>query len=220
MSALNLNKKIKLLSIDDRQPFLKSALDSLCLNAEFKMSYLKNELTSTFIKSLNENLMNEILKHGFDLIDVYGLEKIAILNKTQHSGSYTLKMDSDISEHNFKHSENLLMQWNEFLNLTSLNEKIEYLLVLEHGDKLPAKYLGRQYVYQDVHIDRIIYNRPRIDKIISDNLCSPHIFPQQCPIILEELRGSEHFRLVDGYHRMSEFKAGEEKSLKAYVAQK
>lgn len=218
MMPHDLNKKIKLLKIDDRYTFLKSSLQSIIEGARWEFERVERDKLLGFNKAINSNLMAHLLSLDLSQIDFYGVEKIAILNKTQHTSSYHWVENSGKKELALINEKAVLIQWFNFLELVRLEEKIEYLLKLEHKEKLPTQYLGKKYRCDTVKLTDIIYSRDRINQIEGKKQSSPHIYPLSCPLILEELVGSEKLRLIDGYHRMSEIDKSDIKTINAYIA--
>lgn len=161
------------------------------------------------LSSKRNSAINSILGGVSKEIDIYTIDRILRINKAYEpsnwevqvcGGYYGQEIDDVLLENSV--AQKIEDQINESLSIIDLTSRIEYLLMLEYGNILPALQ-GCQYSLETVERDSIIFGSDEhYRKVNTKNL--DHYSDKN----YDGIRGialvkDGKFRLIDGYHRSS-----------------
>ena len=168
-----------------------------------------NSIFDNSLSSKRNSAINSILGGVSKEIDIYTIDRILRINKAYEptnwevqvcGGYYGQEIDDVLLENSV--AQKIEDQINEALSIIDLTSRIEYLLMLEYGNILPALQ-GRQYSLETVERDSIIFGSDEhYRKVNTKNL--DHYSDKN----YDGIRGialvkDGKFRLIDGYHRSS-----------------
>lgn len=168
-----------------------------------------NSIFDNSLSSKRNSAINSILGGVSKEIDIYTIDRILRINKAYEpsnwevqvcGGYYGQEIDDVLLENSV--AQKIEDQINESLSIIDLTSRIEYLLMLEYGNILPALQ-GRQYSLETVERDSIIFGSDEhYRKVNTKNL--DHYSDKN----YDGIRGialvkDGKFRLIDGYHRSS-----------------
>ena len=166
-------------------------------------------------KSLQRNnILNSILYSSTEKIDHYLIDRVLRINKIFISDNWTIDISSGYYGQeidrvclNYELAKKIEQEITTGLQLFSLNEKVEYLLMLEYGQILP-QLKNREWEIKNISIKQIsIPNKNHFNKC--QNLSDYYQIRNYQLIRGIVIEDGQMFRLVDGYHRISELNCGE-----------
>ena len=153
--------------------------------------------------------INSILGGVSKEIDIYTIDRILRINKAYEpsnwevqvcGGYYGQEIDDVLLENSV--AQKIEDQINEALSIIDLTSRIEYLLMLEYGNILPALQ-GRQYSLETVERDSIIFGSDEHYRRVNTKSLDHYSDKNYDGIRGIALVKDGKFRLIDGYHRSS-----------------
>jgi hypothetical protein len=153
--------------------------------------------------------INSILGGVSKEIDIYTIDRILRINKVYEptnwevqvcGGYYGQEIDDIILDDSVARKvEDELDKAFDIIDLTS---RIEYLLMLEYGEILPALQ-GRQYSIETVERDSIIFGSDEHYRKVNTKNLEHYSDKNYTGIRGIALVKDDRYRLIDGYHRSS-----------------
>lgn len=180
------------------------------LNA-ITQSIHKQIFESDSTKYKRDQKINQILYNTGKSIDVYCINRLLVINKLYDpdkwdasiTGGYYGEEISNISIES-RTFTNLEKDIENILNMQTLKEKIEFLLIKEYGSILPAIKGKENYTHQNIDREKLIIgNKRHLNNVEKKSLdfYSDNKYVGIIRGIAFEDNG--YWRLIDGYHRVS-----------------
>jgi hypothetical protein len=172
-----------------------------------------NEIYSNYfdytLATRRNSTINSILGGVSKEIDIYTIDRILRINKAYEptnwevqvcGGYYGQEIDDIILDDSVAGKiENELDKAFDIIDLTS---RIEYLLMLEYGEILPALQ-GRKYSIETVERDSIIFGSDEHYRKVNTKSLDHYSDKNYTGIRGIALVKDDRYRLIDGYHRSS-----------------
>lgn len=161
------------------------------------------------LASKRNSTINSILGGISKEIDIYTIDRILRINKAWEptnwevqvcGGYYGQEIDDIILEDSV--ARKIENQLDEALDIIDLTSRIEYLLMLEYGNILPALQ-GLQYSIQTIERDSIIFGSDEHYRKVNTKSLDHYSDKNYNGIRGIVLIKDDKFRLIDGYHRSS-----------------
>ena len=168
-----------------------------------------NSIFDNSLSSKRNSAINSILGGVSKEIDIYTIDRILRINKAYEpsnwevqvcGGYYGQEIDDVLLENSV--AQKIEDQINEALSIIDLTSRIEYLLMLEYGNILPALQ-GRQYSLETVERDSIIFGSDEHYRKVNTKSLDHYSDKNYQGIRGIALFKDGKFRLIDGYHRSS-----------------
>jgi hypothetical protein len=168
-----------------------------------------NSIFDNSLSSKRNSAINSILGGVSKEIDIYTIDRILRINKAYEpsnwevqvcGGYYGQEIDDVLLENSV--AQKIEDQINEALSIIDLTSRIEYLLMLEYGNILPALQ-GRQYSIESVERDSIIFGSDEHYRKVNTKSLDHYSDKNYDGIRGIALVKDGKFRLIDGYHRSS-----------------
>jgi hypothetical protein len=168
-----------------------------------------NSIFDNSLSSKRNSAINSILGGVSKEIDIYTIDRILRINKAYEpsnwevqvcGGYYGQEIDDVLLENSV--AQKIEDQINEALSIIDLTSRIEYLLMLEYGNILPALQ-GRQYSLETVERDSIIFGSDEHYRKVNTKSLDHYSDKNYQGIRGIALVKDGKFRLIDGYHRSS-----------------
>jgi hypothetical protein len=153
--------------------------------------------------------INSILGGVSKEIDIYTIDRILRINKAYEptnwevqvcGGYYGQEIDDIILDDSI--ATKIEQQLDKAFDIIDLTERIEYLLMLEYGEILPALQ-GRKYSIETVERDSIIFGSDEHYRKVNTKSLDHYSDKNYTGIRGIALVKDDKFRLIDGYHRSS-----------------
>ena len=168
-----------------------------------------NSIFDNSLSSKRNSAINSILGGVSKEIDIYTIDRILRINKAYEpsnwevqvcGGYYGQEIDDVLLENSI--AQKIEDQINEALSIIDLTSRIEYLLMLEYGNILPALQ-GRQYSIETVERDSIIFGSDEHYRKVNTKNLDHYSDKNYTGIRGIALVKDGRYRLIDGYHRSS-----------------
>ena len=168
-----------------------------------------NSIFDNSLSSKRNSAINSILGGVSKEIDIYTIDRILRINKAYEpsnwevqvcGGYYGQEIDDVLLENSI--AQKIEDQINEALSIIDLTSRIEYLLMLEYGNILPALQ-GRQYSIETIERDSIIFGSDEHYRKVNTKSLDHYSDKNYQGIRGIALFKDGKFRLIDGYHRSS-----------------
>jgi hypothetical protein len=187
------------------------------INVNKIIEIIYNKYFDNSILSKRDSKLSEILWNISDEINFYTIDRICRFFKIWENIEVIKKpgyYGEEIDSVKIKNSHKLEELINIGLSINDLNKRIEYLLVLEYGYLLP-ELEKRDWELSEINInDIIIRNEYHLNKVLQKDLehySNINYNNIKGIIILTE---NNKWKLIDGYHRISQVNSGFIKVLK------
>lgn len=173
------------------------------------VNQIYNSIFDNSLSSKRNSAINSILGGVSKEIDIYTIDRILRINKAYEpsnwevqvcGGYYGQEIDDVLLENSV--AQKIEDQINEALSIIDLTSRIEYLLMLEYGNILPALQ-GRQYSLETVERDSIIFGSDEHYRKVNTKSLDHYSDKNYTGIRGIALVKDDKFRLIDGYHRSS-----------------
>lgn len=173
------------------------------------VNQIYNSIFDNSLSSKRNSAINSILGGVSKEIDIYTIDRILRINKAYEpsnwevqvcGGYYGQEIDDVLLENSV--AQKIEDQINEALSIIDLTSRIEYLLMLEYGNILPALQ-GRQYSLETVERDSIIFGSDEHYRKVNTKSLDHYSDKNYQGIRGIALFKDGKFRLIDGYHRSS-----------------
>jgi len=172
-----------------------------------------NEIYSNYfddtLATKRNSTINSILGGVSKEIDIYTIDRILRINKAYEptnwevqvcGGYYGQEIDDIILEDSV--AGKIQNQLDKAFDIIDLTSRIEYLLMLEYGEILPALQ-GRQYSIETVERDSIIFGSDEHYRKVNTKSLDHYSDKNYTGIRGIALVKDDRYRLIDGYHRSS-----------------
>ena len=168
-----------------------------------------NSIFDSSLSSKRNSAINSILGGVSKEIDIYTIDRILRINKAYEptnwevqvcGGYYGQEIDDVLLENSV--AQKIENQINEALSIIDLTPRIEYLLMLEYGNILPALQ-NCQYSIETVERDSIIFGSDEHYRKVNTKSLDHYSDKNYNGIRGIALVKDDRYRLIDGYHRSS-----------------
>lgn len=166
------------------------------------------EIQETIIRQPPElQYVVDVVAESFSLtdeLDLYACDRILRHLKAYEPYFYYVRVcngyyGQEIDGVYFSNPQKIKSIFNEYLKLTTIEQKVEFLLILEYGYILES-LKGKKYTIKDVNHKSIIFpNEDYHTKVSIDNVDYSYYLYPKCVCLYYNSK----YKLIDGYHRMS-----------------
>lgn len=171
------------------------------------------EVTEINLPSISNSILLKFYGHKtskgeelFNDIDIYCVERILRLNKIYNKESFEINISGgyygeEVDSIVLCRNDKLLSDLNSFFSLKKMNEKIEFVLSLEYHKILP-ELLNLEWSIESINQEQVDFGSEKHKEMVKRDT---EIFYRNHTLPLGiVLKKNNRYRLIDGYHRISQ----------------